>query len=102
MAYSDRSDPPSDWSGLEMVDLTRLTDDIYFGWLKHETNPMFWHRCSALIGVPEERRVHGPWAAAGTSAHTLVAREPLHMEPSLLWPCCGTHGFVRDGAWIPA
>lgn len=98
-----RSKPPSDWPGLEMVDITRLTDDIYFGWLAKEANPTFWHWCKALEDVPEDRRAHdGCWVAAGTGAHTLVSREPLHLEPSLLWNCCGLHGFVRDGKWIPA
>lgn len=94
--------PPSDWPGLEMTGMTRLTDEIYYGWLAREANLMFWHWCSARADVPEERTVHGPWVAAGTSAHTLVSREPLHLEPSLLWRCCGTHGFVREGEWIPA
>ncbi|MFM9542335.1 hypothetical protein [Streptomyces turgidiscabies] len=95
--------PPSDWPGLEMVSMTRLTEDIYYGWLSHETNPVFWHWCRALADVPADRTVHGgPWVAAGTSAHTLVAREPLHLEPSLLWKCCGLHGWVRDGKWINA
>jgi hypothetical protein len=85
-----------------MADIARLTDDIYFGWLAHEANPMFWHRCAALADVPEERTVHGPWVAAGTRVHTLVSREPLHLEPSLLWACCGLHGWVRDGKWISA
>ncbi len=97
-----RDVPPSNWPGLEAAGLTRLTDDIYYGWLDHEANPMFWHRCAALAGTPEERTVHGPWVAAGTGAHTLVAREPLHLEPSLLWKCCGLHGWVRDGQWISA
>ncbi|MGW0580483.1 hypothetical protein ACWD25_32015 [Streptomyces sp. NPDC002920] len=99
----DRDVPPSDWPGLEMVDMTKLTDDIYFGWLVKGTNPTFWHWCKALEAVPEDLKVHaGCWVAASTSAHTLVSREPLHLEPSLLWNCCGLHGFVRDGAWIPA
>lgn len=96
----DRSRPPADWPGLEM-ELIELTPDIYFGWA-HEPNPMFWHRCAALADVPEERTVSGPWEVAGTSAHTLVSRDPLHLEPSLLWRCCNLHGFVRDGVWIPA
>lgn len=98
----DRDTPPTDWPGLEMVDLTKLTDDIYFGWLTTEANPMFWHWCAALADVPEDRTVHGRWVAAGTGAHTLVAREPLHLEPSLLWSCCGLHGFVRGGQWTNA
>jgi hypothetical protein len=94
--------PPSDWPGLEMVDMTRLTDDIYFGWLTTETNPTFWHWCAALANVPEELTVTGRWVTAGTSAHTLVSREPLHLEPSLLWNCCGLHGWVRNGQWSNA
>lgn len=100
---ADRSVPPSAWPGLEMTGVTRLTDDIYYGWLAEETTPTFWHWCRALEDVPDERKVHkGCWAPAGTSAHTLVSRDPLHLEPSLLWQCCGLHGFVRGGAWIPA
>lgn len=99
----DRTPPPSDWPGMEMVGMTRLTDDIYYGWLAHEPNPMFWHWCATLAAAPPERTVHGNgWADAGTSAHTLAAKDPLHLEPSLLWACCGTHGFVREGKWIPA
>ncbi|WP_314411352.1 hypothetical protein [Streptomyces sp. DSM 40484] len=97
-----RDVPPSDWPGLELAGLTRLTDDIYYGWLDREANPMFWHRCAALADIAEERTVHGRWVAAGTGAHTLVCREPLHLEPSLLWKCCGLHGWVRDGHWAGA
>lgn len=93
--------PPTDWPGMEMTGLTKLTDDIYFGWT-HEANPLFWHWCAALADVPEEHTVSGRWVAAGTSDHTLVTKEPLHLEPSLLWECCRLHGWVRDGSWVPA
>ncbi|MFI6639951.1 hypothetical protein [Streptomyces sp. NPDC050504] len=94
--------PPSDWPGLETAAMTRLTNEIYFGWLADETNPVFWHWCSTLADVPEERTTTSPWVAAGTGAHTLVSREPLHLEPSLLWNCCGLHGWVRNGQWTGA
>ncbi|MDX3527145.1 hypothetical protein P1P75_11995 [Streptomyces sp. ID05-39B] len=99
----DRSLPPTDWPGMEMADLTKLNDDIYYGWLANEPNPTFWHWCKTLEGVPPEHKVHeGCWVAAGTGAHTLVSRDPLHLEPSLLWNCCGIHGFVRNGQWVSA
>ncbi len=102
MSY-DRGTPPTDWPGLEMADLTRLNDDIYFGWLANEPNPTFWHWCRALEGVPADQKVHdGCWVAARTSSHQLIAREPLHLEPSLLWKCCGLHGWVRNGRWASA
>ncbi|MDX2870522.1 hypothetical protein PV382_23415 [Streptomyces scabiei] len=86
-----------------MVGMTRLTDDIYFGWLAEEPNPTFWHWCRSLEGVPADRKVlDGCWVAANTSDHTLLSREPLHLEPSLLWRCCGLHGWVRNGQWEDA
>ena len=99
MGAKDRTTPPTDWPSLETVGVTRLTDDIYYGWWEDDANPTFWHWCvtgaRSLDGGPR-------WEGAGTNNHTLVSREPLHLEPSLLWNCCGLHGFVRDGNWIPA
>ncbi|MET7479523.1 hypothetical protein ABZT17_34890 [Streptomyces sp. NPDC005648] len=102
MPSVDRSKPPTDWPGLETAGLTQLTEDLYYGWIEGDANPMFWHRCAALAGVPDDRTVHGQWVGAGTSKHTLISRDPLHLEPSLLWRCCDIHGFVRGGVWIPA
>jgi hypothetical protein len=97
-----RDVPPTDWPGLEMVDVTKLTGDIYYGWLNDadHANPVFWHWCAPVD--PELTATGTRWIAANTESHTLVAREPLHLEPSLLWTCCGTHGFVRDGKWVSA
>ena len=35
----------------------------------------------------------GPW--------TLQSRDPITLDPSVHWTCCGLHGWVRDGKWIP-
>ena len=85
---TSREQPPDTWPDLAA---TRVTDDIYFAWLT-EPNPLFWHWCTAF----------GRWIAAGTPLHTLIARDPLHLEPSLLWECCGLHGWIRDGQWTNA
>jgi hypothetical protein len=98
-----RERPPSNWPGLETTELVELTPDIYYAWIDNTADPTFWHWCTALEDVPEDRKVFaGCWVAAGTQHHELVSREPLHLEPSLLWRCCGLHGFVRNGTWIPA
>lgn len=95
MGQRDRSTPPTEWCDW-WTDVHQLTPDIAYGWPRNEDprddepNPWFWHWCPP----------QGRWNGAGTSNHTLVSREPLHLEPSLLWSCCGTHGFVRDGQWI--
>ncbi|MFB6811255.1 hypothetical protein [Streptomyces sp. NPDC056387] len=101
MGYT-HSTPPTDWPGLEMTGVTRLTDDIYYGWVAAEDTPLFWHWCAALADVADSHTASGRWVAAGTSAHTLISRDPLHLEPSLLWSCCGLHGFVRAGQWTNA
>lgn len=33
---------------------------------------------------------------------TVVKREPLTLEPSILCRICRSHGFIRDGRWVPA
>lgn len=59
------------------------------------TGVLVWHWCL--------RNVEGPrWMAAGVRNHTLVAADPLHLEPSLLWDCCGKHGYIRAGRWESA
>ncbi len=49
---------------------------------------------SVTFDVPEAEGLPGPrW--------TVHAMEPLHIEPSVLCSC-GHHGWIRDGAWVPA
>lgn len=98
MGVRDHESLPSEWCDW-WTEVHQLSPDIAYGWVPPELtaipdgpNPWFWHWCSQ-----QDR-----WMAAATGEHTLVSREPLHLEPSLLWRCCGTHGFVRDGKWISA
>lgn len=32
----------------------------------------------------------------------LEVRDPITLSPSVLYHCCGLHGFVRNGTWVPA
>lgn len=32
----------------------------------------------------------------------LVSRDPITISPSVNYTCCGVHGFLRDGKWVPA
>ena len=38
----------------------------------------------------------------GVPLWTVESWEPLTLSPSLLCGVCGHHGFVRNGAWVPA
>lgn len=91
LAIRDHNDPPTNWCTW-WTEMTRLTDEIYYGWPEGETNPWFWHWCSRVE----------MWRAQGTGNHELVSREPLHLEPSLLWTCCNLHGWCRNQEWQPA
>jgi hypothetical protein len=98
MGVKDPATPPSQWCDW-WDEVHDLGSAIAYGWPGPgltadpvDPNPWFWHWCAQ----------QGRWMAQAAPEHTLISREPLHMEPSLLWPCCGTHGFAREGRWIPA
>lgn len=87
-----------------------LDEDHALEWLtrKGESEPYgahIWHRPG-----PNKRQLSatpgwclGTFQWNGTTGPnwTLVSRDPLHVEPSILCGC-GEHGFIRDGKWIPA
>lgn len=102
MGQRDHATPPDEWCDW-WTEVHPLTPDIAYGWVPpaltadpNDPNPWFWHWCPAAADG------EGRWVAQAAPEHTLLSCRPLHLEPSLLWPCCGTHGFVRDGQWVPA
>jgi hypothetical protein len=85
--------PPSEWAGAQ-----DLGGQVY--WSRDPDEPvdslvslLIWHWCPLTAG--------GRWLAQGVLSHTLVSLDPLHLEPSLMWMCCGKHGFIREGRWQP-
>lgn len=43
-----------------------------------------------------------PRLNTASACWTVESWEPLTLSPSLLSTCCGDHGFIRNGRWIPA
>jgi hypothetical protein len=91
---SARGCPPSEWAGA-----APLGGDVFWRPTLAEGGTvavfgvfLVWHWC------PEADR----WSQWTVSQHQVISMKPLHLEPVLLWPCCGKHGFVRDGAWVEA
>lgn len=89
-----RDCPPSEWAGA-----VPLGGEVFWRPMTAEGGTvavagvmLMWHWC------PEA----GRWSAWTVEQHRVVSVKPLHLEPSLLWPCCGKHGFVHDGAWVEA
>lgn len=67
---------------------------------KGDAPPHFRHRCAARrSGAPEG--VHDRISAPSLANHTVVSKDPLHLEASVLCVDCGLHGFVRQGEWRP-
>ncbi len=62
---------------------------------KGDTPPHFRHRCRAVRGDSIHERI----AAPSLAKHTVVSRDPLHIEASILCLDCQIHGHVRDGVW---
>ena len=94
--WTDKSLPPA-FGGLGEVQQIDAEVGIYALADPDDTTGgqhLIWHWCT--------ERAPAQWRLGATSKHTLVSREPLHLEPSLRWPCCGRHGFIRAGRWIPA
>lgn len=97
-----------DWSGPDRgeIDLGHGTTASLW-WLDAEhTQPgglWEWHTCltkdhwgpgSVIFDVPgnEDERVR--WQ--------LESLDPLTVSPSVACTTCGHHGFIRQGAWVPA
>lgn len=55
----------------------------------------FEHRCER----PHITTVCAP-ALRLDGGHRIVQDDPLTIEPSILCPDCGTHGFIRNGRWV--
>lgn len=66
--------------------------------------PVPGRRCmgSILFDTPAAREAIPEHFAKGHAAWQLNSLEPLDVSPSLLCVTCGHHGFIRNGAWVPA
>lgn len=98
---TDYGQPPTLWN----VGAVDAGADIYYRTTPDDptiTGVLVWHWCTSHAPGDGPTVDQGRWMAAGLAAHTLVALDPLHIEPSLLFGCCGTHGFIRGGRWTPA
>lgn len=64
------------------------------------------------IGIIEyHRKPDGDWCGgyAYFTGHgppdktwTVNSWDPLDLSPSLACPTCGSHGYIRQGKWVPA
>lgn len=87
-------------------DLHDVTGEAPFCILDPDGAHVWWfHDCNG--GVKYGMHTHRSAVmlpTGGKYGWTLVSANPLHIEPSIL--CvppegCGTHGFFRDGKWVP-
>jgi hypothetical protein len=54
------------------------------------------HHCKVIDGL---QLVVAP-ALQLDGGHRIVQSSPLTVEPSVLCPDCGLHGFIRQGMWV--
>lgn len=88
--------PPSEWAGARAAG-----DDVY--WVADPAggiaSVLTWHWCTGVAPGDGPVVEAGRWAASNVGKHTLLVADPLHIEPSVLWDCCGKHGYLRGGRW---
>lgn len=53
------------------------------------------HHCKTIDG--DDIYIAPALQLAG--GHRIVSQDPLTIEPSILCPDCGLHGWIRDGQW---
>jgi hypothetical protein len=73
-------------------------------WLAWQGDPGASNLFEVHHPVGDVKRKHGiGWIdlTSGTK-HRLVSLDPLHIEASIGCHSCDFHGFVRNGAWVPA
>ena len=58
----------------------------------------FEHRCRR----PHITVICAPALQLDNGGHRVAQSDPLTIEPSILCPDCGTHGFIRNGRWVEA
>lgn len=108
----------------------RLGEWVWAVWLAQaSSHPHLWHWCTEEFWVPpllpspdddgdywyasmgrHQRRRRSPWVYRrpepgwriyDTGAHVLVHRDPLELRGEVFWYCCGRHGRVTGGIWVP-
>lgn len=96
--WVDPSRPP--------VDAIDCGGGVWVSWgtsMNRGDEPLVWHWCTRDKWRGRDIPALPRWAPCGVGAHTLVSRDPFHVEPSVYWPdCCGMHGFIRGGRWEAA
>ena len=59
-------------------------------------------RTTRVLGIPcpwDGDDIYTAPALQLAGGHRIVSQDPLTIEPSILCPDCGLHGWIRDGQW---
>lgn len=60
------------------------------------------HACAARGGQVVQDFIPINAAVSAREPWVLVSSDPITLQPSVHYTCCGVHGFVTDGRWVPA
>lgn len=61
---------------------------IFVTWPRGSEYPIIWHCCRT------------GWVGMVPSLHKIPSRDPLTLDPSVDWTCCGRHGHITNGEWV--
>ena len=60
------------------------------------------HACPKRGGARVEDWIPTDGRVSAVNPWSLVSRDPISIHPSVAFTCCGLHGFVTAGRWVPA
>lgn len=103
----------SPWRASAPKNATDLGGGVAFSWMcaatgdgthEHTIECLWvWHDCQQILGADSiAPGARFGWRPVGVAAHTLVQIDPLTITASVYWPdCCGMHGFITEGRYLP-
>jgi hypothetical protein len=77
-----------------------IPDIEWYGIIINHPAPATGEPCSGSVTFRSDVAI--AYERPGRDMWDVQSFDPLTISPSVLCTACGDHGFIRDGAWIPA
>lgn len=88
-------------AALRLADQDMEPEESHPGWKVGDVlGVLLTHPCAKREGQPVEDFIPVNYMPARD--WQLVSRDPITLHPSVDYKCCGLHGFVTNGKWVPA
>jgi hypothetical protein len=88
-------------AALRLAESDMAPEGLHPGWKAGDVlGVLLTHPCSKRDGEVVQDFI--PTGYMPSRDWNLESRDPITMSPSIAYECCGLHGFIREGRWVPA